>query len=360
MAGLGALGVAAFAVAATCLTSGCSTLGYYAQSINGHLSLVAAARPVPQWLADAQTKPALKERLALSQRMRDFAVKELALPENASYRRYADLPRRAAVWNVVAAPELSLTLQRWCFPVVGCVGYRGYFEREAAEAFAAELRAEGKEVSVYGVPAYSTLGALPGDYFADPLLSTFIHYPEGELARLIFHELAHQVAYAKGDTMFNESFATTVERLGGQRWLAEHATPEARADYARFDGRRRDFRELTLRYRERLGEVYRQDMPDSAKRQRKAELMAQMRAEYAVMKRERWDGFAGYDGWFERANNASLGVLAAYNALVPGFERLFEREGRDFPRFYAEVRRLAALPKDERRAALEDATSATR
>ena len=135
---------------------------------------------------------------------------------------------------------------------------------------------------------------------------------------------------------------------------------EARADYARFDGRRRDFRELTLRYRERLGEVYRQDMPDSAKRQRKAELMAQMRAEYAVMKRERWDGFAGYDGWFERANNASLGVLAAYNALVPGFERLFEREGRDFPRFYAEVRRLAALPKDERRAALEDATSATR
>ena len=359
MAGIGALGVVALAVAATCLTSGCSTLGYYAQSINGHLSLVAAARPVPQWLADAQTKPALKERLALSQRMRDFAVQELALPENASYRRYADLPRRAAVWNVVAAPELSLALQRWCFPVVGCVGYRGYFEREAAEAFATELRAQGQEVSVYGVPAYSTLGALPGDYFADPLLSTFIHYPEGELARLIFHELAHQVAYAKGDTMFNESFATTVERIGGARWLAEHATREARADYERFDGRRQDFRELTLRYRERLEALYREDIPDSAKRERKAELMAQMRAEYAVMKRERWAGFAGYDGWFERANNAALGVLAAYNALVPGFERLFEREGRDFPRFYAEVRRLAALPKDERRAALA-ATSATR
>ncbi len=359
MAGIGTLVVVAFAVAATCLTSGCSTLGYYAQSINGHLSLVAAARPVPAWLADAQTKPALKERLELSQRMRDFAVKELALPDNASYRRYADLPRRAAVWNVVAAPELSLTLQRWCFPVVGCVGYRGYFDRDAAEAFAAELRAKGKEVSVYGVPAYSTLGALPGDYFADPLLSTFINYPEGELARLIFHELAHQVAYASGDTMFNESFATTVERIGGQRWLAEHATPEARADYERFDGRRHDFRELTLRYRERLGEVYRQDIPDAAKRERKAELMAQMRAEYEVMKRERWDGFAGYDGWFDRANNAALGVLAAYNELVPGFERLFEREGRDFPRFYAEVKRLAALPKDERRAALA-ATSATR
>ncbi len=353
MAGIGSLGVVLGALALTCLTTGCSTLGYYAQSVSGHLSLVAAARPVPQWLADAQTEPSLRERLALSQRMRDFAVRELALPDNASYRRYAELPRRAAVWNVVAAPELSLRLQRWCFPVVGCVSYRGYFERDAADAFARALRAQGMEVSVYGVPAYSTLGALPGDYFADPLLSTFIHYPEGELARLIFHELAHQVAFAKGDTVFNESFATAVERLGGQRWLAEHATPEARADYARFDGRRQDFRALTLRYRERLAEVYGRDIDDARKRELKAEVLAQMRAEYETMKRERWDGFAGYDGWFERANNAAFGVLAAYNALVPAFEQLFEREGRDFPRFYAAVRRLADMPPAERRAALD-------
>jgi len=307
---------------------------------------------VPQWLADAQTQPTLRERLVLSQRVRDFAVTELALPDNASYRRYAELPRRAAVWNVVAAPELSLQLQRWCFPVVGCVSYRGYFDRDAAEAFVAELRAQGKEVSIYGVPAYSTLGALPGDYFADPLLSTFIHYPEGELARLIFHELAHQVAYAKGDTMFNESFATAVERIGGRRWLAEHATREARADYERFDGRRADFRALTLRTRDRLGEIYRRDVDDARKRELKAEVLGQLRADYEAMKRERWDGFAGYDGWFERANNAALGVLAAYNELVPAFEQLFEREGRDFPRFYAEVRRLAAMPRDARRAAL--------
>ena len=152
------------------------------------------------------------------------------------------------VWNVVAAPELSLTLKTWCFPVVGCVGYRGYFDRGAADALAAELRAQGQEVSVYGVPAYSTLGKLPGDFFADPLLSTFIGYPEGELARMVFHELAHQVLYVANDTTFNESFATAVERLGGARWLAQ-ATPAVQAEYDRFDDLRRAFRQLTLQTR---------------------------------------------------------------------------------------------------------------
>jgi predicted aminopeptidase len=353
MASLGIAGTLALAAATVCLTSGCSTLGYYAHSVGGHLDLLWSARPVPQWMADQQASAALKERLALTQRIRDYAVNELKLPDNASYRRYADLKRSAAVWNVVAAPELSLTLQTWCFPVVGCVGYRGYFDRDRADTFADELRRErGLEVGVYGVPAYSTLGALPGDFFADPLLSTFIQFPEGELARLIFHELAHQVAYAKGDTEFNESFATAVERIGGTRWLIERATPEAREDYERFDGRRRDFRALTQKYRDQLDALYRSDAPDDRKRARKAELMAAMRAEYEALKAGRWGGFSGYDGWFARANNAALGVLAAYNELVPGFERLFERDGRDFKRFYADVKRLAALTKDERRAAL--------
>ena len=213
-----ALALAVLAVGAASLPSvRAADLGYLAQSVGGHLALLSAARPVPDWLDDAKTPAALRERLLLTQQMRDFAVTELALPDNASYRRYADLHRSAAVWNVVAAPELSLKLETWCFPVVGCVGYRGYFDRPDADAFGAELRAQGLEVDVYGVPAYSTLGRLPGDYFADPLLNTFINYPEVELARLIFHELAHQVAYASGDTMFNESFATAVERFGSQR-----------------------------------------------------------------------------------------------------------------------------------------------
>jgi predicted aminopeptidase len=233
------------------------------------------------------------------------------------------------------------------------VGYRGYFDRARADAFADELRGQGLEVSVYGVPAYSTLGALPGDFFADPLLSTFINFPEGELARLIFHELAHQIAYASGDTEFNESFATSVELIGGRRWLSEHATPEARDDYARFDGRRQDFRALTKKYRDRLDALYKSDASDEVKRSEKARLMSELRAEYGTLKAQRWGGYSGYDAWFAHADNASIGVLAAYNELVPEFERLFEREGRDFKRFYAEVKRLAKLPtKDERRAAL--------
>jgi predicted aminopeptidase len=216
----------------------------------------------------------------------------------------------------------------------------------------ATLRSVGLEVNVYGVPAYSTLGALPGNWLADPLLSTFIHYPEGELARLIFHELTHQVAYAKGDTVFNESFATTVERIGGSRWLATQAGPAAREEYERYNGRREDFRALTQTYRDELDALYRGALPDAEKRIAKAALMQRLRAAHEQLKRERWAGFSGYDGWFAKANNASMGVLAAYNELVPNFERLYEREGRDFSRFHAEVKRLAELPFDQRRAAL--------
>ena len=352
MASLGTLGVVVAAGVAVCLTSGCSTLGYYVQSVGGHLAVVRAAKPVPDWLADPSTPAGLKDRLALSQRIRDYAVAELKEPDNASYRRYADLHRRSVIWNVVAAPELSLTLQTWCFPVVGCVGYRGYYDEAEAKAFGETLKAQGQEVGVYGVPAYSTLGKLPFDAFADPLLNTFIDYPEGDLARLIFHELAHQIAYAKGDTVFNESFATTVERIGGERWLAQHANAQAREELARSDARRVGFRALTAHYRDALKQLYESTASDDDKRTRKAALMTQLRADHERIKRDEWGGFSGYDGWFARANNASFGVLAAYNELVPNFERLFEREGRDFNRFYAEVRRLADLPQAQRRAQL--------
>lgn len=351
MAGGSVMGAAALAVAALCLGSGCSSLGYYAQAAGGHADLLQRSRPVADWLADESTPPALRERLLLTQRVRDFAVSELKLPDNASYRRYADLERGAVVWNVVAAPELSLTLKTWCFPVVGCVAYRGYFSRDEAEAFAAQLKAEGWEVGVYGVPAYSTLG-WTNWMGGDPLLNTFVHWPEGELARLVFHELAHQVAYADDDTTFNESFATAVERIGVQRWLARQASPQVRAEYEALNARRHDFRALTLKTRNELDAVYASDLPDADKRERKAAVLAALHGEYASIKATRWGGFAGYDGWFARANNAAFGVQAAYFELVPAFEQLFERSGGDFDRLYAEVRQLAALPKDERRAKL--------
>jgi predicted aminopeptidase len=351
MATLGLAGTVLIATAAVCLTSGCSTLGYYAHSARGHLDLMGRAKPVTQWVADASTPAPLRERLQLTQRMRDFAVRELKLPDNKSYRAYADLGRPAAVWNVVATHELSLDLHQWCFVVVGCIGYRGYYERALADQEAQTLRAQGLETSVYGVPAYSTLG-WTNWLGGDPLLSTFIRYPEGELARLIFHELAHQVAYAADDTVFNESFATAVERIGGARWLAEQADAQARAEYETFDTRRRDFRQLTFAARSELAAIYAGPGSDDAKRAAKAALFARLRADYETLKRERWGGYGGYDGWFAQANNASLAVQAAYNLLVPAFERLFEREGRDFTRFYAEVQRLARLPKAERHATL--------
>ena len=352
MASAGLLGAVLLAAGALCLGSGCSTLAYYGQALNGHLDLLRSARPVQDWSADPTTPPALRERLLLSQRMRDFAVRALKLPDNASYRSYADLNRSAAVWNAVAAPELGLALKTWCFPVLGCVGYRGYYSREPAEALATELRSQGWETSVYGVPAYSTLG-WSNWMGGDPLLNTFLNWSEGELARLIFHELAHQVAYADDDTTFNESFATAVERIGGRLWLQQHGSEQARAHDALLQLRREDFRAFTLRWRAELDALYKSDLSDTLKRSRKAELMARMRAEYVPLKAARWDGFAGYDGWFEGANNASFAVQAAYNELVPDFERLFEASGNNFDRYYREVQRLAALPKDERRAKLK-------
>ncbi len=337
------------------LGAGCASnttgVGYYWQSVTGHLQLMQAARPVDDWLADEATSPTLKARLENARRIRAFAVTELHLPDNNSYHRYADLQRRAAVYNVVAAPALSLTLQTWCFPVAGCVGYRGYFAEADARAFADSLDPQ-LEVSVYPVQAYSTLGWMNWAG-GDPLLNTFITYPEGELARIVFHELAHQVVYAQNDTAFNESFATTVERLGGARWLAR-STEQARADYANFDNRRRAFRTLTRATRERLKAIYEDaTLPDGTKLQRKANAMNDFRQQYAQLKAG-WNGYAGYDPFVARANNASFAAQAAYDEWVPAFEALFEREGRDFARFYDAVRELAERPKDERLAALRE------
>lgn len=342
-----ALALAALAAA----SAGCSTLGYYAQAAHGHLSLLAAARPIDDWLADPAAPAPLKQRLERARAIRAFASSELALPDNRSYTAYADLKRPAVVWNVFAAPELSLRLKTWCYPLFGCAAYRGYFDRDDAQGLGDALRAQGYDVNVAPVPAYSTLGWM--DWLGgDPLLNTFIGYPDGELARMIFHELAHQVVYVRDDTVFNESFATAVERIGVRRWLAAHGDDKLRAEYARLDTRRADFVSLLLAYRERLDQAYAHGT-DAEKRERKRAIFADLQREYARLKETRWDGWAGYDRFFAQAlGNAHLAAVGAYHDLVPAFEALLEQHGGDLRRFYAEVRRLAALAKAERDAEL--------
>ena len=341
--------------------AGCADVGYYWQSVSGHLALMQAARPVDVWLADVDTPEKLKARLALTQKIRNFAVSELKLPDNASYQRYADVRRKAVVWNVVAAPKLSLTLKTWCFPVAGCVGYRGYFSEAEARLEAESLKAQDFEVSVYGVPAYSTLG-WSNWVGGDPLLSTFISYPEGELARIVFHELAHQVAYAPGDTGFNESFATAVERLGGARWLAAYGTETVKAEYAVFDGRRQQFRALTRATRLRLLDIYESnellDGNKYALTAMKLGVVDDFKAQYEQLKTG-WNGYAGYDAWVKNANNASFGALAAYDDGVPQFEALFVQQGGDWVKFFGTVQNLAKMTKEERATALKVVSNKT-
>lgn len=331
------------ALAFATLAAGCSAVGYYAQSIQGHFAMLRAARSIPEIVSDPSTAAPLKQRLQRAEQIRAFASSELALPENRSYRSYADLQRPFVVWNVFATPELSLELKQWCYPVVGCAGYRGYFERAMAEQAAEQLRAERYEVSVTGVPAYSTLG-----WFADPLLNTFIGGNEGQLAGLIFHELAHQVVFVGGDTTFNESFATAVEREGVRRWLAANGDDGSRKAYAEFAQRRHAFLNLLLQYRGLLFENYQGRHPDDVKRAHKQQLFAELKDAYARL-RASWGGFAGYDRFFAQdLTNAHLASIGAYNDLVPAFDALLVQVNGDFPRFYEEVKRLAALPRERR------------
>lgn len=326
--------------AALLTLGGCSAVGHWSQAVGGHLGIVRAARPVSDWLADPATPPDLAERLRLSQQMRDFASARLALPDNNSYRRYADLHRAAAVWNVIAAPEFGFTLKTWCYPVMGCAGYQGWFDLDEARKRAEALKAEGWETQVQAIPAYSTLG-WSRLFGGDPLLNTFIRYTEGELAAMIFHELAHQRVYASDDTGFNEAYAGAVELIGARQWLADK--PEALAVFEAGRARRARFLALAREGRDRLKAVY--AGPIEARLEAKAAIMAELR--------ERAPREApGYEAWFQRANNANFAILAAYDELVPAFMRLFEREGRDWARFHAAVERLTPLPREERRATL--------
>lgn len=329
------------------ILGGCAQLGYYAQAMQGQMSLLASAKPIDAWLADPGVKDTLKKRLRLAQDIRAFAASELGLPDNGSYKTYADLKRPYVTWNVVATPELSLKPMQWCFPIAGCVDYRGYYSRDAAQAFADELRAQGKDVRVSGVPAYSTLG-----WFNDPMLSTFIEYPEAEIARLIFHELAHQVAYAPGDSQFNEAFATAVEEFGVARWLERHADDAMRERYKRYRQRKEDFLRLLSDHRHQLDDIFHRDLPDAEKRLAKRQVFASMKQQYEVLKTERWDGYTGYDRWFaDDISNAHFALSSTYHDLVPAFHGMYAQLD-DLPRFYARVKALAKQDKSHRRAAL--------
>ena len=331
------------ALGALLLLSGCTTIGYYAQAVGGHLEVMRLAAPIEERLREPDTPEPLRAKLARALAIREFASRELALPDNGSYRRYADLGRPFVIWNVVAAPEFSVEPLESCFAFAGCVSYRGYYSEEGARQYAAALAEKGYDVYVGGVPAYSTLG-----WFDDPVLSTFIHYPEAELARIIFHELAHQAVYAKGDTMFNESFASTVEEEGVRRWLEREGTPAQRESYAESRRRHFEFNAFMVQYRARLASFYERPAPIEERRAGKERLFAELMGEYRAL-RVSWGGFAGYDRLFARgANNALLASVASYAELVPAFRALLAQKQGDLAAFYDAVRDLERLAKPER------------
>jgi predicted aminopeptidase len=326
-------------------------VGYGWQALRGHLHVLAEARPFQDWLNDPSTPRPLRDRLLLVEDIRGFASKALGLPDNRSYRSYADLKRPFAVWNLFAAPELSLQLDTWCFPVVGCISYRGYYDQAQARQFADRLAADGREVHVGGVPAYSTLGFTP-----DPVLNTFINLPDGELARLVFHELAHQVVYVDDDSMFNESFATAVEVAGVERWLAtrDSATRERYATYA---ARRQDFLALLRAARSSLDALYRSEQPEGQKREGKHVLQCQLQKAYQNLRNGRWGGYSGYDRFFAKPpNNAQLAAVGTYDELVPGFLAMLREADptaiKPLDLFFDRVKTLAKESRASRRAQL--------
>jgi predicted aminopeptidase len=305
------------------LCSGCETLSYYTQAIGGHLNLMAAARPVDAWLADPATPRDLRARLETAHRIRGFASRELGLPDNGSYTAYADLGRPFVVWNVFAAPEFSVEPKRECFPFTGCVPYLGFFSEGTARGETARLKRGGFDAYLGGVLAYSTLG-----WFNDPLLSTFIRYPDAQVARLVFHELAHQVAYAKGDTTFNESFAVVVEEEGVRRWLKSEGRSAELAAFQAAQARKRAFAASVKETRARLAAVYASGLSPEAMRERK-------RAEFDRL-RSQFPGAVPAE-----PNNAFLASIALYTEMVPGFERLLAESHGDLQNFYARARALA-------------------
>ncbi|VVN95599.1 aminopeptidase [Pseudomonas fluorescens] len=327
------------------LLNGCSSVSYYSQLASGQWQLLRAREPVAEVIADPARDPTLRQHLMQSQEAREFASQHLHLPDNKSYRLYADIGRPFVVWNVFATTEFSLTPQNHCFPIAGCVAYRGYYSLGAARGEAALQRQQGMDVSIGGVEAYSTLG-----WFNDPIISSMMHWGDERLATLIFHELAHQRFYVQDDTEFNESFATFVEQEGTRQWRAARGLPpDSGADVLQ----REQFIQLVLKTRTRLEQLYALPLSAERMRQRKAAEFERLRSEYRQLRDSEWAGATRYDAWINAPmNNARLLPFGLYDQWVPAFAELFRQSGSDWPSFYAEVEKLGGLPLEQRKVAL--------
>ncbi|MEO8061387.1 MAG: aminopeptidase [Pseudomonadota bacterium] len=333
-------------LAACLVLPGCGLL-YVGQAAKGQVQLLTARKPITRVLADPKSPAELKARLESVRAAREFSTRELGLPNNKSYTTYADLKREYVVWSVVATPEFSVEPKEWCFPVVGCVAYRGYFREASAEKFAARLRTEGFDTMIGGVPAYSTLGK-----FNDPILNTMMSYGDDELASIMFHELSHQLVYIPDDSSFNEAFAVAVEREGLARWLKFRGREADLGKYLKRRGRQAEGMHIVARYRTQLEALYHTQLDPVAMRAHKAEVFAALVRELKALD-TRYGTQSGLAAELEgKPNNARLASLATYYDCVPGFERLLAQNDHDLPRFYAAARELAQLPRDQRRAQL--------
>jgi len=332
--------------------TGCQTANYYKQAIQGQFQVLKNRQPMSELIADPQTPGALKEKFQFVLKLREFAETELKLPVNGHYQSYVDLHRPYVVWNVHAAPEFTLETKTWWYPIVGSLKYRGYFSEADARFYAEKLAAKQLDVYVDGVEAYSTLG-----WFKDPVLNTFIHHSQPQLAETIFHELAHQRVFIHGDTDFNEAFATTVGQEGVRRWLLASGDSTALESYHVALRRNEQFVQLVQATRRELESLYASATPgrptnmhsDMAHaRQEKEMILEQMRSAYGQLKAQ-WGGFDGYDNWFAQSlNNAQLNTVATYYNLVPAFQRLLRQNDGDLGKFYRKVTALGKLPKAER------------
>ncbi len=329
--------------------TGCTSVSYYAQSLEGHAQIMAARQNVGKLIRDPSTPEALRAKLTSAAAIRQFATDELALPDNSSYRSYVDIHRDAVTWAVFAAPQFSLAPMTWCFPVFGCVPYRGYFSRKSATETAVDLQRQGLDVYVSGVTAYSTLG-----WSSDPLLSTMLRQDDTYLASVVFHELAHQRLYVDGDSAFNEAFAVAVETSGVRKWLRAAGNSAGLRRYEADRRRSADFLRLIARTREELAQVYGSPRPPEQMAAAKAATIDRLRVRYRQMRDRRWAGYRGYDAWFASPiNNAKLAATSVYGEQVPVFLHLYDLCSGDYPRFYAAVRRIGDLPKASRAEALK-------
>ena len=327
---------------ATLLLSGCSSLDYYSHLAAGQLQLLKAREPIAALLNKPTVDPRLKQRLTLAQQARDFASAELGLPDNQSYRLYADIQRPFVVWNVFATAEFSLSPELHCFPIAGCVAYRGYYSQGRARGAAALLKQQGLDTYLGGVEAYSTLG-----WFDDPILNSMLRWNDERLVAVIFHELAHQQLYVQDDTAFNESFASFVEHAGLRQWRAAQGLPPGDA---RGEQQREQFIALVLASRARLQQLYDSDLPPAQMRLGKQAEFERLRTEYRSLRDREWQGVGPYDNWINAPlNNAKLLPFGLYDQWVPAFAALFEQVGRDWPGFYQRVAALGRLPASERR-----------